>query len=183
MPISIILIAITIIAANALGYKDVSRQALNGILAGLIATIGLEIVRATGFRLGGMPGSMPRLMGVIMLDRFALGPNWASDLTGWAYHFWNGASFGIIFSLLVGQGKLWYGWIFGLLIALGLFMSPVVKSLGIGLFGLQFGSGYEFPLTVILAHLAFGSLLGWYITKRNKELPDILSRIKVAFKS
>ena len=129
-----------------------------GGLAGAIATIGLEIVRITGFKMGYMPGNLPRLMGVLLLDRFALGPSFASDLAGWAYHFWNGASFGIIYVLILGTSRRWLGLLYGIVAGLGFLVSPVVLSLGVGYFGLQFSPG--FPITVLTAHAVFGLLLG-----------------------
>jgi hypothetical protein len=127
-------------------------------LAGMLATIGLEVVRVAGFRMGYMPGNLPRLMGVLLLDRFALGPSPASDLAGWAYHFWNGASFGIMYAIVFGAARRWVGVLYGLGLAVGFLMSPVVLSLGVGYFGLQFSLG--FPATVLLAHAVFGLLLG-----------------------
>jgi hypothetical protein len=135
-----------------------SRAVALGALAGASATITLEIVRLTGFHFDYMPGNLPRLMGVLILDRFAQGPSFASDLAGWAYHFWNGASFAIIYILLLGTRRRWLGAIFGLAIGLGFLVSPVVISLGVGYFGLQFS--YGFPVTVLLAHLAYGIALG-----------------------
>ncbi len=135
-----------------------SRTIVLGALAGAIATVALEIVRLIGFHFDYMPGNLPRLMGVLLLDRFAQGPSVASDIAGWAYHFWNGASFGIIYSLLLGARRRWVGPIFGLAVGLGFLVSPVVISLGVGYFGLQYS--YGFPITVLLAHLAFGGALG-----------------------
>ena len=90
----------------------------------LFQQLHLEIFRESGFRLGTIPGDLPRLMGVLMLNQFASGPDMWSDLAGWVYHFWNGAMFGLIFSLLFGQGKLWQGLLFGLLIGIGFMISP-----------------------------------------------------------
>ena len=137
----------------------VTRAILWGALAGAVATLALEAVRLPGYRLGFMPGNLPRLMGVLILDRFALGPSPASDLAGWAYHFWNGASFGILYALVFGTQRRWVGVPFGLSLGLGFMVSPVVLSLGVGYFGLQFSLG--FPATVLLAHLAFGLALGF----------------------
>ena len=81
---SIILLAAVIIFARANNYDNLVRQIKIGICSGL-------------------PGEMPQLMGVLMLDRIALGPNLWSNLAGWGYHFWNGAAFGVIFSLLLGR--------------------------------------------------------------------------------
>ncbi len=70
-----------------------------GLIAGAGATVALEAVRYTGFRLGFMPGNLPELMGVLLLNRFALGPSAASTVAGFAYHYWNGAAFGAILQL------------------------------------------------------------------------------------
>ncbi len=177
------LIMVVIIIAKILKYKDVGRRAINGIFAGLLATIALEIFREAGFRLGTMPGDLPRLMGVLMLNQFASGPDMWSDLAGWAYHFWNGAMFGLIFSLLPGQGKIWHGFVYGFLIAIGFMVSPVVKSLGIGLFGVDFKNGYEFAITVIIAHLAFGITLSFLLAKWNKGIPNVIARTKEFYES
>jgi hypothetical protein len=136
----------------------VARSIAWGALAGGIATIALEAVRITGFHLGYMPGSLPELMGVLLLNRFALGPDTASNIAGWAYHFWNGAAFGIIYVLLIGTRKWWAGALYGLAVGVGFMLSPVVQALGVGYFGLQFSAG--FPVVVSLAHAAFGTALG-----------------------
>jgi hypothetical protein len=141
-------------------FNDSSaKQALVGLGTGAIATIGLEVIRIAGFRLGFMPGNLPRLMGVLLLNQFSTGPTLTSDITGWGYHFWNGASFGLIYVLLLGTCRRWVGALFGIFIGIGFMLSPVVSSLGVGFLGLGFSKG--FPVTVTLAHLAFGGILGW----------------------
>ena len=72
---SIILLGIVILAVKASGYRNLGRQIYIGLLAGILATLGLEVVREIGFRLGGMPGEMQQLMGVLMLDRVSMGPS------------------------------------------------------------------------------------------------------------
>lgn len=134
-----------------------------GALAGAIATIPLEAIRIPGFLLGSMPGNLPELMGVLLLNRFALGPSTASNIAGWAYHFWNGASFGIIYVLLIGTSRRWAGVFYGIAVGVGFMLSPVVIALGVGYFGSQF-SGW-FMVTVLAAHIAFGLTLG-FLAKR-----------------
>jgi hypothetical protein len=175
---SIVFIILIIIISKILKYTEIARLTINGILAGLLSTVALEIFRESGFRLGFMPGELPRLMGVLMLNQFAAGPDIWSDLAGWAYHFWNGASFGIIFSLLLGQSKAWQGILYGLLIGVGFMISPVVKSLGIGIFGFEFKNGFEFATTVTLAHIAFGFTLSLLLKKLNKGASTIWIRFK-----
>lgn len=176
---SIILLIIIITAGYFIGEKGTSKQIINGIIGGALATIGLEIVREIGFHLGGMPGDMPKLLGVLLLNQFASGPDILSNIAGWSYHFWNGASFGIIYSILVGKGKIWHGVIYGILIGIGFMMSPVVVALGVGKFGSDFGIG--FPITVTLAHILFGLILGWYTNRKNKTGSDFVCLIKNIF--
>jgi hypothetical protein len=130
-----------------------------GLSAGTVATIALEAIRLPGFWLGFMPGNLPRLMGVLLLNQFATGPTLISDVAGWAYHFWNGASFGLIYVLVFGTCRRWAGAVYGVLLGLGFMFSPVVSALGVGFLGLEFSKG--FPVTVTLAHAAFGGVLGW----------------------
>jgi hypothetical protein len=124
-----------------------------------VATVALEAIRLPGFWLGFMPGNLPRLMGVLLLNQFAAGPSLKSDIAGWTYHVWNGASFGLIYVLVFGTCRRWLGTVFGVLLGLGFMFSPVVSALGVGFMGLEFSKG--FPLTVTAAHAVFGLTLGW----------------------
>ncbi len=150
---SIVLLGLGVVASRH-WFPELSRTVVMAALSGVLATVPLEIVRLTGFHFDFMPGNLPRLMGVLLLDRFAQGPSVVSDIAGWAYHFWNGAAFGIIYALVFGTRRRWVGLAYGLAIAIGFLLSPVVTSLGVGRFGLEFSPG--FPVTVIAAHLAFG---------------------------
>jgi hypothetical protein len=175
VPTVVLLGAIAVSLRNS--HAWLSRAIVVGALAGAVATIALEVVRLFGFHLGYMPGNLPRLMGVLILDRLAQGPSFISDLAGFAYHFWNGASFGIIYVLLLGTRRRWLGTMFGLAIGLGFLVSPVVLSLGVGYFGLEFSRG--FPVTVVLAHLAFGTALGSLTYRFLGPQPDrLLSSVR-----
>ncbi len=138
---------------------SLARLSAAGLAAGAIATVALEAIRLPGFWLGFMPGNLPRLMGVLLLNQFAAGPSLKSDIAGWAYHFWNGASFGLIYVLIFGTCRRWVGTVFGVVLGFGFMFSPVVSALGVGFLGLEFSRG--FPLTVTFAHAAFGLALGW----------------------
>ena len=162
IPLLALLIGLLVFSGSR--FPRVARSLRSGALAGLIATIGLEIVREIGFHAGWMPGDLPKLMGVQLLDRFLQGPSFLSNLAGWGYHFLNGASFGIVLALLVGSVRWWGGAIYGLLIGLGFMVSPAVTALGIGRFGLLFGPG--FAVTVTIAHLAYGLILGLFLDRR-----------------
>lgn len=154
---SLILLAGAVVAARARGHHTLVRRVLVGAAAGIVATVGLEIVRIVSFRLGGMPGDLPRLMGVLLTDRFMFGPSTLSDVLGWAYHFWNGAVFGLIFAVLLGRRPVSWHIGYGVLVGVGFLASPAVTSMGIGSFGLGMPS---MPVSVILAHAAYGWTLG-----------------------
>jgi hypothetical protein len=137
----------------------------DGAVAGALATVAIEAVRYSGFWMGFMPGNLPELMGVLLLDRFALGPTAASTLVGFAYHFWNGACFGIIFALGRFNLPVWWAVPYGAALGVGFLISPVVQGLGVGIFGVNFG--WHFAATVLTAHLAFGTAMA-VMLRRNQ---------------
>lgn len=157
LPAFVVLLAIVVLLYRS--NDSLAKTATAGLAAGAVATIALEAIRLPGFWLGFMPGNLPRLMGVLLLNQFASGPSLKSDIAGWAFHFWNGASFGLIYVLVFGTCRRWVGAIFGVLLGFGFMLSPVVSALGVGFLGLEFSKG--FPLTVTAAHAAFGLALGW----------------------
>jgi hypothetical protein len=167
-------------------FTELAASIRHGALAGALTTIALEAVRYSGFRMGFMPGNLPELMGVLLFDRFALGPTTASSLTGFTYHFWNGACFGIVFAL--GRFRLpnWWAIPYGIAAGVGFLVSPVVQGLGVGLFGIDFG--WRFAATVLAAHVAFGtamaSLLGrkWTPAQLTRSLRKCGHNLKAAGK-
>ncbi len=172
LPSAGLLLAIT-------GYLEwrghsVGRAVRSGLIAGAVATVALEAVRYTGFRLGFMPGNLPELMGVLLLNRFALGPSAASSVAGFAYHYWNGAAFGAIFAALFIGRPRWWAIPYGVAIGLGFLASPVVQSLGVGLFGKDFG--WHFAATVLTAHAAYGVALGALAGRRGRSRHVIARR-------
>jgi hypothetical protein len=153
---------------------NLGRAFRRGIIAGAAATIALEAIRYSGFRLGFMPGNLPQLMGVLLLNRFALGPSAASTVAGFAYHYWNGAAFGAIFAVLfMGRSRLW-AIPYGVAIGMGFLASPVVQSLGVGVFGKDFG--WHFAATVLTAHAAYGVALGALAGERRERSRHVIAR-------
>lgn len=154
---SVVLLATVFAFARSRGHRRLASHMVWGAAAGVIATVGLEVVRAASFRLGGMPGDLPRLLGVLLTDRFMEGPSTLSDALGYAYHFWNGASFGLIFAVLLGRTPLTWAAAYGELIGLGFLASPAVKAMGVGFMAVKMPA---MIVTVLAAHLVFGLVLG-----------------------
>ncbi len=146
-----------VLAVKFRHHRQLLNRIVTGAIAGALATLALELIRQISFAQGWMPGDMPRLIGVLITDRFMLGPSALSDFMGYAYHFINGAAFGVIFSVTFGKKPIWASLLWGQFIGLGLLISPVVDSMGIGFMGSEMPS---MPITVVVAHLAWGLAFG-----------------------
>ncbi|MGC8492784.1 MAG: hypothetical protein ACP5IL_15265 [Syntrophobacteraceae bacterium] len=138
------------------------------VVAGPLAAAGLDIVRAVGFRgFHAMPGSMPMLMGVLILNRTMLGPDVWSNIVGWGDHILiNGISFALVYVLVFGRPRWWLGLPYAWIIATIFMVSPDMTMLGdIGYFGHDIGPG--FAITVYAAHTVFGLILGVIVARRS----------------
>lgn len=160
---AVLVMAVTFLVALLSVWRRLARGMVTAVWVGVIGAGGLEVVRVIGFRFfDAMPGSMPMLMGVLLTNRFAEGPNWVSNLVGWSDHFFNGVCFAMIYVLVFGRRRwrvaVLYAWAIGTLFM----VSPVVRAMGAGDFGQQFAP-IKFPLIIYLAHTAYGSLLGWLV--------------------
>lgn len=140
------------------GMASLQNRIVAGAGAGLLATVGLEVIRSLSFHYGGMPGNLPELLGVLLTGRIMDGPSVQSDLVGWGYHFWNGLCFGVIYTIVLGRKRAWVGITYGMLIGLLFLLSPAVSSQGIGFMGMEMPA---MPLTVAAAHGVFGTILGF----------------------
>ena len=158
---AIALLAAMMVVSWRMRWRWLLRALLSGVLAGAVATIGLEIIRGVGFNVfHSMPGSLPKLMGVLVTGRIMQGPDLVSNLAGWGDHFWNGAMFGLVYVLLVGRARpMWVGAVYGAILGTGFLLSPVPVAIGVGTFGAQFGA--SFAITVYLAHMVFGVSIAW----------------------
>lgn len=160
--------AVIVIAAVARirHWHRLYRGILAAAIAGPLAAVGLDVVRMIGFRIfGAMPGSMPMLMGVLITNRFLLGPNVWSDVVGWADHLLaNGIGFALVYVLIFGRARWWAAVFYAWLVATVFMISPAMNMLGgIGDFGLAMGPG--FAVTVYLAHTAYGLILGLVVSR------------------
>jgi hypothetical protein len=101
--------------AGRLGRQHFLRRLYIGLVAGLIATLAYDAIRAAIML--AYPGdfnpfrSHPNF-GALILDTSP--ETTAAHLAGWAYHFWNGISFGIIFVMLAGGARFYYALIWAL---------------------------------------------------------------------
>ena len=161
---SIGLLAVVWAGAGWRGHARLTNRIWVGLWAGAAATGILDAIRLTGFHLGLMPGNMPRMFGVLILNQMALGPTLGSDIIGYLYHYWTGACFGLAFTLLMGRFRWWGAVIWGLVIEIGMMTTPpMVVAMDTGYFGVKFGPGLF--ATSFTAHVAFGITLGLLVER------------------
>lgn len=96
---------------------------------------------------------------------------------GALWHFWNGATFGIVYALFVGKGRWWYGLIWGFVVEIGMMLAPWLIMM-MGPFGVKYLDGYNIFVMTLIAHLAFGAVLGILIQRFVKEKGSLISLLK-----
>lgn len=156
---SLVLLAGVWITARRRGMDRLSNRLWVGLWVGAASSGMLDAFRLAGFHLGWMPGNMPRMFGVLILDQMALGPSLGSDVLGYVYHYWVGACFGLTYALFAGRFRWWGGLVWGLIVEIGMMVTPpMVVAMDTGYFGVKFGPGLLG--TSLTAHVAFGIALG-----------------------
>ena len=172
-----------------------------GMAAGAAASFALEAIRIPGYMFTkwipmdsmiSLPGllltekitSLSEVKQVIMQSGVPMNLYTApidAFFAGGLWHFWNGATFGIIYALLIGKGKWWYGMIWAFIIEIGMMIAPYLIIMK-GPFGIEHMDGYNIFVITLIAHLAFGAVLGIIVQKWKKdEIPTAKSDDKVMF--
>lgn len=180
LPSVALLACVAGIAVRA-GQRRLVNRLWVGFWAGAAATGVLDVIRLTGFELGLTPGNMPRMFGVLILDRMALGPSVGSDVLGYLYHYWVGACFGLTYTLLMGRFRWWGGLVWGLIIEVGMMVTPpMVVAMDTGYFGVNFGPGLF--ATSLVAHVAYGAALGMLAERYVVHRETLFSIVREKFR-
>lgn len=182
---------IAIFAAAVLSHKkfpQISKRIFVGMASGIVATLALEVIRIPGYLFTKwipmddmimLPGMLltekaSTIMGVqkiimesgVQMNLFVAPID--AITAGVLWHFWNGITFGIVYSLLIGKGKWWYGLIWGFIIEIGMMLAPWLIMMK-GPFGIQHMDGYNIFVISLVAHLAFGAVLGILVQRWKKD--------------
>jgi hypothetical protein len=160
---SIVLLAVVWVLAHAQGYERLTNRIWTGMWVGAAATAALDLFRLQSFLLGLLPGNMPRMFGVLILDTMAIGPTPTSDVVGGLYHYWVSACFGLTYALIIGRTRWWGGLIWGLIIEVGMMTTPpMVVAMDTGYFGLKLGHGLLNGVFIgsLIPHISYGVALG-----------------------
>lgn len=162
LPSLVLLVAVWGIA-SARGYGRLTNRICTGLWVGFATTAALDLFRLPSFLLGLLPGNMPRMFGVLILDTMATGPTPLSDLVGGLYHYWVSATFGLTYALIMGRTRWWGGLIWGLIIEIGMMTTPpMVVAMDTGYFGLKLGRGLLNGVFIgsLIPHISYGIALG-----------------------
>jgi hypothetical protein len=167
MPATVLLIAMALFD-RARGDGRLWRGVLIGSLAGFAAACAYDVFRLPFVfsREWGLDGAVPPLKLFKVFPRFGamiLGEpveqetfSLAAHLLGWAYHFSNGMTFGVMYVSLIGDGSKRH-WIWAVLLAtgleLGMLLTPYPAFFAIPL-------STTFVVVTFTAHLIFGVALG-----------------------
>jgi len=192
IPSAIAIFAIGILSRSK--FPRLSNRLFVGMAAGAVASFALEAIRIPGYlftkwlpmdSMISLPGllltekitSLAEVKQVIMQSGVAMNLYLApldAFMAGALWHFWNGATFGIVYALVIGKGRWWYGMIWAFIIEIGMMLAPYLIIMK-GPFGIEHMDGYNLFTITLLAHLAFGALLGVLVQKWKKGSESIFN--------
>ncbi len=138
------------------GPSELADALVIGSLGGLIGTFGYDLIRVP-FMLAGLRVFAPIEAYGVWIASAAQSSVW-TDLTGWAYHFSNGITFGVMYAL-VARGRHW-GWAVG--------WAMVLETIAlVSPFGTIFNlSGNPTAIGIAyLGHVAYGVPLGLLVQR------------------
>ena len=175
-------------------FPRITNRLFKGMAAGAVASLVLEAIRIPGYlftkwlpmdSMISVPGllltekisSLAEVKQEIMQSGVAMNLYHAPPdafMVGALWHFWNGATFGIIYALVIGKGRWWYGMIWASIIEIGMMLAPYLIMMK-GPFGIEHMDGYNLFVITLIAHLAFGAVLGILVQKWKKGSTSILA--------
>jgi len=178
-------------------FPRITNRLFKGMAAGAVASFALEAIRIPGYMLTkwlpmdsmiSVPGllltekisSLAEVKNVIMQSGVAMNLYHAPIdvfMVGALWHFWNGATFGIIYALIIGKGRWWYGMIWAFIIEIVMMLAPYLIMMK-GPFGIEHMDGYNLFVITLIAHLAFGAVLGILVQKWKKGNVSLFALIK-----
>ena len=137
-----------------------SNRLFTGMWVGAVATFALEIFRIPGYLYARwipmddmimLPGMLltEKVSSIMALRQTIMSSDVPMHLffspfdaltAGVLWHFWNGATFGLTYALIVGKGKWRYGLIWGFIVEIGMMLAPWLVMM-MGPFGINFAGG------------------------------------------
>jgi hypothetical protein len=186
IPSIVMIFAIGILSRSK--FPRITSRLFKGMAAGAIASLALEAVRIPSYMFTKwIPmDSMISLPGLLLTEKITALSEVKQTImqsgvpmnlyhapldafiAGGLWHFWNGATFGIVYALIIGKGKWWYGMIWAVVIEMVMMIAPYLIIMK-GPFGIEHMDGYNIFVITMIAHLAFGAILGIIVQKWKKD--------------
>jgi hypothetical protein len=179
---SLVLLVAVFVVARARRYDRLTNRIWTGVWVGAASTAALDLFRLATFLLGLLPGNMPRMFGVLILDTMATGPTTFSDVIGELYHVVGvSAAFGLTYALIMGRTRWWGGLIWGLIIEVGMMTTPpMVIAMDTGYFGLKLGHGLFNGVFIgsLIPHISYGIALGLLLERYIRHEGTIVALVR-----
>jgi hypothetical protein len=150
---SLVLLLVLGVVSYRIDERIFLNRLVTGAWGGLAATLGYDLIRYVIWA-----------GGIISYNPFRSHPAYGMFITGfpeqtliahivgWAYHFWNGFGFGIMYTLVAGPAAWHYALVWAMFLEIGwLTALPSV---------LQFRLNLEYLAVSLVGHGAYGVLLG-----------------------
>ncbi|MFH9952570.1 hypothetical protein ACH4OQ_39075 [Streptomyces luteogriseus] len=143
-------------------YPRLANRIAVGVLGGIALTAALEVVRSAGVHLGYLSDDEPTMFGAMITgaDHMAA-PTLASYTLGIVYHFFNGISFALVYSIVFGRTRWWGPVAFSVFVVwVGMMLLPPMAPM-LGAFGTgKYASAWNpYVADTLLAHIAMGLAL------------------------
>jgi hypothetical protein len=156
------LVAAILVYARFAGLDRLCQRLWLGLVGGIVLTLALDAVRVAGVHLGYLPDSVTMFGNMITATPAMAEPTPLSYALGGTYHFFNGISFALVYSILFGRSRWWGPVLFSVaFVEVGMMTLPPMAP-KFGAFGIEtFGSVWNgYFLDTLLAHAAMGLALG-----------------------
>ena len=153
------------------GNGELRRAVWIGLLGGLLAAVAYDVFRLPFVyaKQWGIDGAIPPMNLYKVFPRFGamvLGQPLeqaqypaVTQIVGWLYHFSNGATFGVMYLALIGEGtRRHWGWavLFAVALELGMLFTPYPQVFSIPV-------TVRFVVVTMIAHAIFGVGLGFCV--------------------
>jgi hypothetical protein len=183
IPASLLLIGIAVLD-RVRGDRQLWNAVLIGAIGGFVAACAYDVFRIP-FVLAAVDQTgptwlrlplfkvFPRFGAMILGEPFAATATdsqftLAAHLTGWAYHFSNGITFGVMYMALIGSATR-RSWLWAVAVAVILEIAMLVTPYT-GFFGIHMTT--KFVVVTLTAHVIFGIALGLYTRMKAIEWRD-----------
>jgi hypothetical protein len=150
---ALVLLAVLAVYARRADESIFLNRLLVGLAAGFAALVAYDLIRLAVIATGWFtfnPFRPIEVFGLLIVDQYE--DTFWSRFAGWTYHLWNGLSFGVIYTLAVGRGRLIYGVAWGLILEVGTLVSYPSFF--------RFLADSSFLTVSMIGHVTFGLVLG-----------------------